>query len=99
MDAQRAQDQYRDFSRDVSERLRAGMILAVHGDGVALDAALREMCLEARRDGHPPEQMVITLKGIWRGLARPAVAGSASWDGLYRDALTRALTFYFETPA
>jgi len=85
------------FSAETVKGLRHGFAAAGCGDAAlmlsaeALDALLRE----SRTRGHQAEQMVVALKSAWRDTPRPPAVPAEAWDGVYRDALTRALADHF----
>jgi hypothetical protein len=85
------------FSPETTVALRlAFSTAAADGDLVMMSAPLVALCNEARARGYAAERIVVSLKLIWQGMARPAHVTGELWDALYRDALTRTLAIYFK---
>lgn len=85
------------FSVDTMDMLRDAFVAAaVAREDERLVPALLRLRDEARDRGHPPEQMVTTMRAVWRGAVSPPDLEHAAWHALYRQALTRSLALYFE---
>jgi len=84
------------FTVETMDMLRDAFVAAAAAnEDQRLVPALLRLRDEARVHGHPPEQMVTTMRAVWRGAATPPGVDHAAWHALYRDALTRSLAMYF----
>lgn len=85
------------FTAAATDALRDAFVAAASAkDDQQLLPALLRLRDEARLHGQPPEQMVTTMRAVWRNAAAPSGVGDAEWHALYREALTRSLAMYFE---
>jgi hypothetical protein len=88
------------FAAATVAAMREAFTAAGASGGGAVDLApFAELCAEAHGQGHPAERLVVSLKAAWICAVRPSGTTDNEWDGLYRDALTRALACYFADSA
>ena len=85
------------FTAETMDLLRDAFVAAAAAkEDQRLTPALLRLRDEARTQGHPPEQMVTTMRAVWSGAASPPGVDQVTWHALYREALTRSLALYFE---
>jgi hypothetical protein len=85
------------FTVETMDMLRDAFVAAAAAkEDQRLAPALRRLRDEARARGHAPEQMVTTMRAVWRGATSPPGIEHAEWHSLYREALTRSLAMYFD---
>jgi hypothetical protein len=85
------------YSLDTMERLQRAFAMVASGRAAAIVVAeaLQALLRESRERGHPAERLVVALKSTWQATARSPAVSPEEWDGVYRDALTRALAGHF----
>jgi hypothetical protein len=86
------------FSADTMDALRRAFAAAARDETDLKLAAepLDALSRETRVRGVLAEHMVVALKSAWQTTPRPPDVAAAAWDGMYRDALTRALADHFK---